>query len=196
MRCASGRRRRGLPVIRGVMGLALLAAACGGGGGGGDGTGDAGATNGRGSRPVDQSPDSVSTMTGESTDGGGADAERKEAGDRGSFYLRAADQRSDGRTIVVEEAVFTGTKGWVVVHSQTGGTLGPVIGHSQQLPPGKSTNVAVTFSDVPIASRATVYPMLHVESNDNAEFDFPDADNAASSADGNVVVFPITIELP
>lgn len=118
-----------------------------------------------------------------------------EAGDRNSFYLRAADQRSDGTTVVVEEAVLTGTSGWVVVHAQERGSPGPVIGHSRQLQAGTSRQVIVTLSDPPIASRATVYLMLHTEGNGNQEFDFPRADQAASASDGNVVMVPITMEI-
>lgn len=119
----------------------------------------------------------------------------REIGDRGTFYLRVADQPTDGRTVVVDEALFTGTSGWVVIHTHVRGGYGPIIGRSELLPPGTSRNVTVTFDDRPAGPWATVYPMLHVESTANTAFDYPDGDPEASSADGNVVVLPMRIEV-
>ena len=185
-RLGEQRQARLAPRLGVVVCLSVLASSCGGDDGRGANAGDD-------RQAVDQSAPAASTTIVAAGDGT-ADGATHEAGDPGSFYLRAADQLSDGRSIVVDEVVLSGTNGWVVVHSQTAGSLGAVIGHSQQLPPGTSTDVRIAFTDPPIASRATVYPMLHVETTGDGDFDFPDGDNAASSADGNVVVFPLVVE--
>ena len=47
-------------------------------------------------------------------------------GDKSSFYLAATPQKGDGKTVKVDTATFTGTKGWVAIHSDAGGAPGPV----------------------------------------------------------------------
>lgn len=128
----------------------------------------------------------------------GMEFESVTKGDRTSFFLAASGQQSDGKTIVIDEAVFTGTTGFVAIHADAGGAPGPVIGVSALLS-GASTGVTITL-DKPLEANATVWPMLHVD-NGNGQYEFPTAGPDGKPLDGpakvgdDVVVAPIEIEL-
>ena len=111
-----------------------------------------------------------------------------------SFFLKAAEQHSDGKTVVVQDAVLTGSSGWVVVHEQTAGAMGKIIGESTLLPAG--TTMAVTISLMhPLTASATVVAVLHLEDNHNTTFDFPKGDQPAKVG-GAVVELPIQVNVP
>jgi len=112
-------------------------------------------------------------------------------GDKASFFLEASPQTSDGKTIKIDQAIFTGTKGWVGIHADAGGAPGPVIGVSKLLDAGTSSNITVTL-DKPLTATAKVFPMLHLEDNNNTTYDFPNGD-APAKVGADVVVLPITI---
>jgi len=112
-------------------------------------------------------------------------------GDISSFYLAATDQMNDGKSVKVDEAVFTGTKGWVAIHSDAGGAPGPVLGVSKLLDAGTANDVVVTL-DKPLTASAKVFPMLHLEDNNNTTYDFPNGD-APAKVGADVVVLPISI---
>jgi len=117
-----------------------------------------------------------------------------EMGDKGSFFLKGVEQHSDGKTVVVEDAILTGTSGWVVIHEQTGGAMGRIIGESTLLPPG--TTMAVTVSLMhPLTTSAPVVAVLHLEDNNNTTFDFPNGDQEAKVG-GAVVEIPIQVNVP
>jgi hypothetical protein len=114
-------------------------------------------------------------------------------GDRLSSYLKASDQRGDGTSVVVDEAIFTGTEGWVVIHAAGRVGFGKVIGVSELLPAGTHTNIDVPLNE-PLQSSGRVFPMLHLEDNNNGTYDFPNGDAPALSSNG-IVVFPIRVEV-
>lgn len=126
-------------------------------------------------------------------DGGPVATAARETGDRSSFYLKAADQRSDGREVVITEASFAGTMGWVAIHAfSRDGQLGPIIGVSELLPPGPSTGIRVSLS-APLKASASVFPMLHLETTNNATFDFPEGDSPAVAEGSGSPYLPIRI---
>ena len=99
-------------------------------------------------------------------------------------------QSSTGSTVVVG-SVDLPAPGFVVVHADNDGAPGMVIGHSELLPAGVSTDVVVTL-DSPLEGDAKVFPMAHVDANGNGEYEFapPDVvtDVPALTADGKVAV--------
>lgn len=107
----------------------------------------------------------------------------------------AEDQTSDGSTVVVAEVELP-TAGYVVVHADADGSPGPVIGHSDLLQAGVSTDVTVTL-DQPLTATATVFPMAHVDADGDGVYEFapPDetTDVPATTADGEVAVVGIEV---
>jgi hypothetical protein len=103
--------------------------------------------------------------------------------------IEAADQSGDGTTVVVASVTLP-EGGFVAVHSDANGAPGPVIGVSDLLDPGTSTDVEITF-DTPLEADAVVYPMAHVDANANGEYNFPGPDVPAVDSEGNVVMVPL-----
>lgn len=100
------------------------------------------------------------------------------------------EQESDGTEIVVASVTLP-SPGFIAVHGNDGGAPGPVVGHSDLLPAGTSTDVTVTL-DTPLESTDLLFPMAHIDVNENGEYEFmpPDevTDGPASTADGEVAV--------
>jgi hypothetical protein len=107
--------------------------------------------------------------------------------------LEVEDQTGDGATVTVA-AVTLPTAGFIAVHGDADGSPGPVVGHSDLLPAGESTDVTITL-DEPLTASATLWPMVHVDANGNGTYDFapPDVtdDGPATFADGDVAVLPL-----
>ena len=91
-------------------------------------------------------------------------------GDKASFYLEASPQSSDGKTLKIDQAICTGTKGWVAIHSGQPAAARPVIGVSKLLTPGTAFGITITL-DKPLTASAKVFPMLHLEDNNNTTYD-------------------------
>jgi|FLYL01.1.fsa_nt_gi predicted lipoprotein with Yx(FWY)xxD motif len=106
-----------------------------------------------------------------------------------------SDQESDGTTVLVSEVELPAA-GFVVIHADADGAPGPVIGHSDLLPAGASRDVEVTL-DRPLSDTAVVWPMAHIDTNQNGvyEFDPPTVavDGPATTADGQVAVVSGTV---
>ena len=102
----------------------------------------------------------------------------------------AEDQSSDGTTITVASVTLP-SPGFIAVHGNSDGAPGPVIGNSDLLPVGTSTNVVVTL-DQPLTATDTVFPMVHIDMNSNGVYEFfpPDEtiDSPGTTADGEVAV--------
>jgi predicted lipoprotein with Yx(FWY)xxD motif len=100
------------------------------------------------------------------------------------------DQESNGAEIVVASVTLP-SPGFIAVHGNDGGAPGPVVGHSNLLPAGTSTDVTVTL-DTPLESTDLLFPMAHIDVNENGEYEFfpPDEviDGPASTAEGEVAV--------
>jgi hypothetical protein len=112
-------------------------------------------------------------------------------GDASTFFLSAGDQSSDGTRIAIAQAIFTGQNGFVAIHSDAGGAPGPVIGVSSLLEAGTHDAITITLT-TPLTASATVFPMLHTDSDKDRVYTFPGPDGPAT-AGGKVVVFPIKI---
>lgn len=108
------------------------------------------------------------------------------------------DQTSDGSTIVVASVTLP-SPGFIAVHGNSDGGPGPVIGHSDLLPAGMSTDVVVTL-DEPLATTDLVFPMAHIDFDADGEYDFspPDVtdDIPAQTEGGDVAVVgaEVTVE--
>lgn len=100
-----------------------------------------------------------------------------------------ADQESNGSMITVG-SVDLPAAGFIAVHSDGGGSPGPVIGVSDLLPAGTSTDVMVML-DTPIDADTTLFPMVHIDTNGNGAYEFgavEGVDGPGLTADGEVAV--------
>ena len=109
----------------------------------------------------------------------------------------AIDQRSEGSSVVVATLSMP-DPGWVVARLDAGGSPGELIGISELVSKGVSTDVVVPFL-VPIAEATTVHLIVHIDVDRDREFlyDAPDAlvDTVATTAGGVTASAVITIEL-
>lgn len=100
------------------------------------------------------------------------------------------DQESDGASIVVASVTLP-SPGFIAVHGNANGSPGPVIGHSDLLPAGTSTDVTVTLDD-PLEATDLVFPMAHIDVDGDGVYEFfpPDetTDGPALTAGGDVAV--------
>ena len=98
-------------------------------------------------------------------------------------------QESDGTTITVA-SVELPSPGFIAVHADGGGSPGPVIGHSDLLPAGTSSDVAITL-DEPLAGDTALFPMAHIDTDGNGLYEFgavEGVDGPALTAEGDVAV--------
>lgn len=110
--------------------------------------------------------------------------------------LTLADQSGDGNTATVE-GVDLPSAGFIAIHSDGGGSPGPVIGVSELLPAGASSGVVVTL-DQPLSETGVVFPMVHIDTDANGVYEFgavEGADGPGVTADGDVAVGPMTITI-
>lgn len=100
------------------------------------------------------------------------------------------DQESDGTTIVVASVTLP-SPGFIAVHGNADGSPGPVIGYSDLLPTGTSTDVEITLDD-PLEATDLVFPMAHIDVDGDGVYEFfpPDqtTDGPALTAGGDVAV--------
>jgi S-layer glycoprotein len=99
-------------------------------------------------------------------------------------------QNSDGTSIVVASVTLPAS-GFIAVHSNADGSPGPVVGHSDLLPAGTTTDVTVTL-DTPLAATDLLFPMAHIDIDEDGVYTFfpPDnvVDTPATTASGDVAV--------
>lgn len=112
-------------------------------------------------------------------------------GDTRSASVTFDDQDSDGRSVIVQQATLS-DGGYLVIHGESDGAPGAVLGHSEYLEPGEHTTVQVTLDD-PITSTQTLIAMAHTDDGDQ-EYEFPDADGPYT-ADGKPVTDDACITL-
>lgn len=95
------------------------------------------------------------------------------------------DQLSLDGTVTID-AVYSEGPGFVVIHTDNGGSPGPVAGHAW-VPAGHSHHVKVHI-DTTIAT-STLYAMLHTDTGEAGVYEFGTVDGADGpvSVDGNVV---------
>ena len=107
-------------------------------------------------------------------------------------------QTSDGTSITIASVTLP-SPGFIAVHSNADGAPGPVIGHSELLPAGTSTDVVITL-DQSLTETGLLFPMAHIDVDGDGEYTFMPPDNAidlpATTADGGIAVVgaEVTIE--
>ncbi|MGH8874985.1 MAG: COG4315 family predicted lipoprotein [Acidimicrobiia bacterium] len=113
----------------------------------------------------------------------------------GPSELVFEDQESDGSAVVVASVTLP-SPGFVAIHGNADGAPGPVIGHSDLLAVGTTTDLTVTL-DEPLSATDMVFPMVHIDINGNGEYEFfpPDVviDGPGTFADGEVAVVGGTV---
>lgn len=82
------------------------------------------------------------------------------------------DQEYDGTTVIVAD-VFSQGPGWMVIHNQVAGNLGPWIGYTH-VNSGDNKNVAVKID--PAQTTAVMYAMLHTDAGVIGKYEFPGPD--------------------
>ncbi|MBA3653928.1 MAG: hypothetical protein H0W70_07010 [Actinobacteria bacterium] len=102
---------------------------------------------------------------------------KRNVGDDASYSIHAADQEGKGKAIKLPR-VYLKEKGYVAVHADAGGAPGPVLGVSDLLEAGDHKKVRIKL-EKPLTSAADVWPMIHVEDNNNSTYDFPNGDAPA-----------------
>jgi predicted lipoprotein with Yx(FWY)xxD motif len=86
--------------------------------------------------------------------------------------VAVSDQASNGSTVVVAKVISKGP-GWIAIHAQQAGQIGPVIGYAP-LKDGENDNVTVKID--PSKSTPTLYAMLHVDAGVIGTYEFPGPD--------------------
>ena len=92
--------------------------------------------------------------------------------------------------VVVAEAVAD-APGWVVIHDQSGGMLGAVLGHTG-VPKGTSTAIAVDLSRN-IVDGETLYAVLHDDDGQVGVFEYPGGDMPVMETGGGMVERSFTV---
>ena len=113
-------------------------------------------------------------------------------GDDASYSIHAANQTSNGKTVMVPE-IYLKDKGYLTIHADANGAPGPVLGVTGILSAGEHEDVKVKL-DKPLSETADVWPMIHVEDNNNTTYDFPNGDQPAK-VDDKVIVVKINVEV-
>ena len=90
----------------------------------------------------------------------------------GNPSVNVNDQTTDGTSVIVADA-FSQGPGWMVIHSQVNGTVGPAIGETQ-LKAGDNKNIFVKID--PAQATAVMYAMLHVDAGTVGTYEFPGPD--------------------
>ncbi|RME54457.1 MAG: LPXTG cell wall anchor domain-containing protein, partial [Caldilineae bacterium] len=94
--------------------------------------------------------------------------------------------------------VVAAQDGWMVIHAQKDGGIGPVIGHAP-VSAGTNTDVVVTIDAD--AATETLYAMLHIDAGEMGTYEFPGPDgpvvvDGAPLAPAFMVTMPAPETLP
>ena len=169
--------------IRTVVALgaaaALTLASCGGG----DDSDDA--VPSTTAETPDEEPATTSSLTLDDQDGDGTGNSATTS--PASITFEAQD--SDGTSVIVAAAELPAA-GFIAVHSDGGGSPGPVIGVSDLLPSGSATDVTVVL-DSPLDAATTLFPMVHIDTDGNGVYEFgavEGVDGPGVTAEGDVAV--------
>lgn len=103
--------------------------------------------------------------------------------------LTVANQELGDDNTVTVPSVTAEQAGWMVIHADSDGAPGPVIGQTA-VDAGTTENVNVEIDTD--AATATLYAMLHVDTGEAGVYEFPAADPPARVND-QVVVLPFTL---
>jgi hypothetical protein len=93
---------------------------------------------------------------------------------------------------ITADSVVSEAEGFLVIHSDGGGSPGPVLGYAP-VTAGLNRNVAVEISSEGVTP--IVYPMLHVDTGEVGVYEFGTVEGADGPVrvNDNVLVFPINI---
>jgi hypothetical protein len=140
----------------------------------------------------DGAGDTTTTAAAEPTSTGAAETEGPASA---PSSLTADAQESDGTTIVIASVTLP-SDGFIAIHGDDEGAPGPVVGHSDLLPAGESTDVTVTL-DEPLTESGTLWPMVHIDINENGEYEFfpPDETIDTPGMDDAGEVAVISVEM-
>ena len=83
----------------------------------------------------------------------------------------ASDQTPDPADVVIIDQVVAADAGWSVVHEDSDGGYGAVLGQTA-VEAGEATDVAVTLSRT-CADGETLHAMLHVDQGEEGLYEFP-----------------------
>jgi len=111
--------------------------------------------------------------------------------------LAAEEQASDGTTVVIASVTLP-SNGFVAIHADNAGSPGAVIGNSDLLQAGESTDVVITLDDA-LSASGVVWAMVHIDLDADGEYTFMPPDNAIDvpgiTSDGNVAVLPVQVNV-
>lgn len=103
-----------------------------------------------------------------------------------------SDQDATDGTVNIED-VHARDQGWMVIHADQDGAPGPVIGQAP-VSAGENHDVSVEI-DLESAT-PKLYAMLHLDSGNVGEYEFPGDDVPVTNDQGEVVVVPFNVALP
>lgn len=101
------------------------------------------------------------------------------------------DQDASSGTVTIP-SVTADQLSWMVIHAESDGAPGPVVGYAQ-VQEGENSNVTVEI-DLDAATE-TLFAMLHVDAGTAGTYEFP-GDDVPARADDAVVVKPFMVTLP
>lgn len=95
---------------------------------------------------------------------------------------------------VTAASVTSAADGFLVIHSDNGGSPGPVLGYAA-VPAGTTTDVVVELAADADLSSGRVWPMLHVDTGEAGTYEFGIVEGADGPVrvDGVVATFPISV---
>jgi LPXTG-motif cell wall-anchored protein len=102
--------------------------------------------------------------------------------------VTVSDQAIENDMVTVDEVVSDG-QGWIVIHADQDGTIGPVIGWAA-VQDGTNTDVSVEIDTA--NATETLYAMLHTDAGEMGTYEFPGADGPVQ-VEGGVVAQPFAI---
>jgi hypothetical protein len=112
-------------------------------------------------------------------------------GNDASYSLHAANQTTSNGNAIKTPEVYCAAKCWLTIHADANGAPGPILGTSELLDAGENENVRVKLTKK-LTETADVWPMVHLEDNNNTTYDFPKGDKPAT-VDDKVVVAKIHV---
>ncbi len=98
------------------------------------------------------------------------------------------DQQVNGATVVVADVVSNGP-GWMVIHSQVSGAVGPAIGYTA-VKDGDNKNVQVQID--PKQATPVMYAMLHIDAGQVGKYEYPGPDIPVT-INGQMVTPPFNV---
>ena len=101
--------------------------------------------------------------------------------------VSVADQETDGKVIIAE--VNAADPGWIVIHTESDGAPGPIIGYAA-VNAGENSNVEVEI-DLGAATEK-LFAMLHIDAGTAGTYEFP-GDDAPVKVGDAVVMTPFMI---